>query len=67
MLLRVENVKKSFGKEQIIKGISLEVEEETFTVILGPSGSGKSTFLNCISGLLKPDEGRVLFRDIEIT
>ena len=59
MLLRVENVKKSFGKEQIIKGISLEVEEETFTVILGPSGSGKSTFLNCISGLLKPDEGRV--------
>lgn len=67
MLLRVENIKKSFGKEQIIKGISLEVEENTFTVILGPSGSGKSTFLNCVSGLLKPDEGKVLFHEHEIT
>lgn len=67
MLLRAENVKKQFGKEEILKGISLEVREKTFTVILGPSGSGKSTFLNTLSGLMPPNEGKVWFREKEIT
>lgn len=67
MLLRAEAVKKRFGKEEILKGISLDVKEKTFTVILGPSGSGKSTFLNTISGLMPPDEGKVWFREKEVT
>ena len=67
MLLRAETVKKRFGKEEILKGISLDVKEKTFTVILGPSGSGKSTFLNTISGLMPPDEGKVWFREKEVT
>lgn len=67
MLLRAETVKKRFGKEEILKGISLDVKEKTFTVILGPSGSGKSTFLNTISGLIPPDEGKVWFREKEVT
>lgn len=64
MLLRAENVKKQFGKEEILKGISLEVREKTFTVILGPSGSGKSTFLNTLSGLMPPNEGKVCFPEL---
>lgn len=50
-----------------MKGVQLEVEENTFTVILGPSGSGKSTLLNIMSGMLKPTAGRVWFRGEEVT
>lgn len=59
VVLQAENIKKSFGREEIIKGISLEVEENTFTAVLGPSGSGKSTMLNILSGLMKPTSGTV--------
>ena len=70
-MIEIKNVKKSYGigenKTQVLKGISLSIEESAFTVILGASGSGKSTFLNIISGLERADEGNVLYNDIDIT
>lgn len=70
-MIEIKNIKKSYGigenKTQILKGISLSVEESAFTIILGASGSGKSTFLNIISGLERADEGNILYNDIDIT
>ena len=67
-IIRAEGIYKTFQKEeQILRGVHLEIEENTFTVILGPSGSGKSTLLNIMSGMLKPTAGRVWFRGEEVT
>lgn len=68
MILRAEGIKKVFGNnEEILKGIDLEIEKNSFTVMLGPSGSGKTTLLNVLSGLLKPAQGKVWYYDKEIT
>lgn len=67
-LLRAENIMKVFNNEEkVLKGISLEIGSNSFTVMLGPSGSGKTTLLNVLSGLAKPTSGRVWYRDSEIT
>ena len=50
-----------------LRGVDLELYEGEFAVLLGPSGSGKSTLLNILGGLDTPTEGRVWFRDIELT
>lgn len=59
IVLQAENITKKYDKEEVLKGISLEIEENTFTAVLGPSGSGKSTMLNVISGLMRPTSGIV--------
>ena len=65
-ILLVENLKKSFsqGEEEVpvLKDVSLQVEEGEFVTVMGPSGSGKSTLLHCMSGLDRPDEGKVFLR-----
>lgn len=70
-MIQVNNITKSFGnkenKTEVLKGISLTVADEDFVVILGASGSGKSTLLNVMSGLEKPDAGKVLYDDKDIT
>lgn len=58
-IMEMENLTKDFGKEHVLKGITLTIKENTFTAILGPSGSGKSTLLNILSGLIKPTGGSV--------
>lgn len=62
---------KSYGTKQnpieVLKNITLEIEEGTFAVILGPSGSGKSTLLNVISGLERADHGQILYDTQDIT
>jgi len=62
-ILSSENITKDYGKERVIKGVSFDVHEDTFTAILGPSGSGKSTLLNILSGLIRPTAGRVHYED----
>ena len=70
-MIEVKDVVKSYGngesRFQALKGISLTVKEGNFVVILGASGSGKSTFLNVISGLERPDSGKVLYGGRDIT
>ncbi|MCD6156387.1 MAG: ABC transporter ATP-binding protein, partial [Candidatus Atribacteria bacterium] len=65
--VRVENLRKHFGKVEAVKGISFQVEEGEFTVLLGPSGCGKTTTLRCIAGLEQPDSGRIYFDQDEVT
>ena len=65
-IIRTENLKKNFGKLEVLKGISLSVMKGEVISIIGPSGGGKSTFLRCLNLLEKPDEGRVLFEGVDI-
>ncbi|MDO4787806.1 MAG: amino acid ABC transporter ATP-binding protein [Johnsonella sp.] len=61
-LLRMNEVKKSFGREEVLKGISLEVKEGEILSIIGPSGSGKSTLLRCATLLESMDEGELIYQ-----
>jgi polar amino acid transport system ATP-binding protein len=66
-IIKLENIRKSYGTDEILKGISLEVNEREVMVIIGPSGTGKSTLLRCINLLTRPDEGKVWVDGVEIT
>ena len=59
VLFEMKNIKKSFGSLEVLKDISLQVEEGEVLSIIGPSGSGKSTLLRCATGLETPDSGDV--------
>ena len=61
--IRLENVKKAFGKVQAHDGISIDVKDKEFFVLFGPAGAGKTTILNSIAGIAMPDEGVVKFDD----
>ena len=61
MMLEIRDVKKSFGGQTVLDGISLDVEKGDVVAILGPSGSGKTTFLRCLNFLEKADGGRMIF------
>lgn len=60
-ILKVNNLKKSFGKNEILKGISFELDEGQVTTIIGPSGSGKSTLLRCLNLLERADGGEIIY------
>ncbi len=61
-VLRVEDIRKSFGTNAVLKGVSLTAHEHDVVAILGSSGSGKSTFLRCINLLETPSSGKVTVR-----
>ncbi|TRL40782.1 ABC transporter ATP-binding protein [Rhizobium straminoryzae] len=63
----LENIRKSFGSLDVIKGIDLAVEDGEFCVFVGPSGCGKSTLLRMISGLETSSDGRMLIGDRDVT
>lgn len=63
-MLELHNVHKSFGKNEVLKGVDLKVEQGDVVVILGPSGSGKTTLLRCINFLEKADQGNMVFDQI---
>lgn len=65
-MLKVTNVHKKFGKNEILKGVDLTVNKGDVVVILGPSGSGKTTFLRCLDFLETADSGEMDFDDIHI-
>ena len=66
-LIKVENLSKSFGKVQVLKGITTEIHKGEVVVIIGPSGSGKSTFLRTLNLLEEPTGGKIYFEGIDIT
>lgn len=70
-MIEVKEITKSYGTGesglQVLIGISLEIKDGDFTVILGASGSGKSTLLNAISGLERPDSGKILYDKTDIS
>jgi len=67
LLLKVEDLHKSYGRESVLKGVSFELKKGETKVIIGPSGTGKTTLLRCINGLTVLDRGRVWLDKVEIT
>ena len=65
-LLKIENLKKSFGNLEVLKGISTESRKGEVVVVIGPSGGGKSTFLRCMNLLEQPTDGSIIFDGIDI-
>ena len=65
-IIRTENLKKNFGKLEVLKGIDLTVMKGEVISIIGPSGGGKSTFLRCLNLLEVPDEGKIFFEGTDI-
>jgi len=66
-VLRIENVSKYFGKFAAVDGMSFGLKEGGIYLLVGPNGCGKSTLVNCISGIFVPEEGKVFYRDADIT
>lgn len=67
MKLWTENIKKSYKRRQVVKGVSISVEKGEIVGLLGPNGAGKTTSFYMIVGLVTPDEGKVFLDDKEIT
>jgi lipopolysaccharide export system ATP-binding protein len=67
MILRAENIKKSYKNKLAVKGISVEVKQGEIVGLLGPNGAGKTTSFYMIVGLIKPTEGHIFLDDTEIT
>ena len=65
--LRLEEIRKSFGENEVLKGVDLDVAEHEVVCLIGASGSGKSTLLRCVNLLEKVDAGRILLHGEEIT
>ena len=67
MILSAENIEKSYKGRKVVKGISISVEQGEIVGLLGPNGAGKTTSFYMIVGLIKPQAGRILLDDIDIT
>jgi phospholipid/cholesterol/gamma-HCH transport system ATP-binding protein len=66
-MIEIKNLKKSFGKNEVLRGVDLILNKGKTTAVIGSSGCGKSVLLKHIVGLLKPDEGSILIDDEDIT
>lgn len=66
-VIRVENLQKAFGQNQVLRGIDTEIKKGEVVVVIGPSGSGKSTFLRCLNLLEQPTGGNIYFEGTNIT
>lgn len=66
-MIKVENLTKSFGELEVLKGINQEIKDGEVVVVIGPSGSGKSTFLRCLNLLESPTSGKIFVDNEEIT
>ena len=66
-MIRVEHLKKNFGKNEVLKDISVTIDRQEVVVVIGPSGSGKSTFLRCINRLEEATSGRIYIDNVDIT
>src|SRR6056297_681786 len=66
-ILSAQNIKKSFGGIMAVNDISFDIRGNEILGIIGPNGSGKTTLINCITGFIKPNSGKVYFRDKKIS
>ncbi len=66
-MIKVEDLRKSFGSQEVLRGVDLEVPTGSITIIIGRSGGGKSVFLKHVLGLLHPDGGRVVVDGVDVT
>ncbi|MBQ9976973.1 MAG: amino acid ABC transporter ATP-binding protein [Clostridia bacterium] len=66
-MIKVENLQKSFGDNQVLKGVNAEIHKGDVMVVIGASGSGKSTFLRCLNLLEEPTGGSIVFDGTDIT
>nr|WP_300089896.1 amino acid ABC transporter ATP-binding protein [Sedimentibacter sp.] len=66
-MIEIKNIKKSFGKNEVLKNINTEIKKGDKVVIIGPSGSGKSTLLRCMNLLETPTSGSIIFQGDNIT
>jgi len=62
-LLSIRNLAIAFGGIKALDGVDIEMDQEEILAIIGPNGSGKTTMFNCISGVYRPDQGQVIFRE----
>jgi len=67
IIIKIEDLHKSYGKEEVLKGVSLDINEGEVVILVGPSGTGKSTLLRCINQLTTPDAGHVWVSGVELT
>lgn len=65
-MIKINNIKKKYGKNEVLKGIDLNIKKGEIVAILGPSGSGKSTLLRCINLLEEPNDGEIIFNNQNI-
>jgi len=66
-LLEFRNVTKTFGGLKAVSNVSFAMEHNEIIGLIGPNGAGKSTLFNLVSGMMKPDSGKILFNDLDIT
>ena len=66
-LIRVQDLEKSFGSIDVLKGITVDIHKGDVVFVVGPSGSGKSTFLRCLNLLEEPTSGHIFFEGTDIT
>ena len=66
-LFRVEGLRKSFGDFRAINGVNLDIQPNMITSVIGPNGAGKTTLVNLVTGSLRSDRGKVLFKGEDIT
>ena len=67
MQLRAENIQKIYGKRTVVKDVSFYVEQGEIVGLLGPNGAGKTTSFYMVTGLIQPNQGKVLLDETEIT
>lgn len=67
VIIKVRDLKKSFGKIEVLNGIDIDIKKGEVVVVIGPSGSGKSTFLRCLNRLEEPTDGKIFLEETEIT
>ncbi|WP_373600376.1 amino acid ABC transporter ATP-binding protein [Paraclostridium bifermentans] len=65
-MIKIKNIKKKFGENEVLKDINLNITKGEILAILGPSGSGKSTLLRCLNLLEKPNSGEIIFKEENI-
>ncbi|MCL1927694.1 MAG: ATP-binding cassette domain-containing protein [Treponema sp.] len=66
-IIRTRNLSKSFGKNHVLRDVSIDIPEKSLYAVIGQSGTGKSVLIKTIIGMIKPDKGRIWYKDTELT